>query len=99
MTVQKTNSISLEEITGIQLECRNCGVKTLIPIAAEGRFPVACGYCDDSWVVNSRTDLHQRFLNSISAFLSAMKQVADGSNNVNCLVSLEIKPEIETHGK
>jgi hypothetical protein len=94
MTVERTNTITFEEITGIQLECRKCGVRTIIPLGAQGRFPVSCGYCGDSWIINSRTDLYQTFLNSISSFLTAMKNVKEGGNNANFRVSIEIKPEI-----
>jgi hypothetical protein len=94
MTVERTNTITFEEIIGIQLECRKCGVRTVIPLGAEGRFPLSCGYCDDPWVINGRTDLHQRFLNSIGSFLTAMRQVKEGGNNANFRVSIEIKPEI-----
>jgi hypothetical protein len=94
MTVEKTNTITFEEVSGIQLECRNCGVRTMIPLGAQGRFPVSCGYCEDPWVINSRTDLYQAFLNSISSFLTAMRNVKEGGNNANFRVSIEIKPEL-----
>ncbi len=93
MTVEKTKAITLNEILGIRLECQRCKVRTTIPFLAAGRFPTGCGYCGDTWVVNGRNDLHQKFLNSIVEFMNSLRQIADGANNVNCEINLEIKPE------
>lgn len=98
MTVQRSNAITLEEIIGIQLECRNqkCKVRVTVPVSSQGRLPIACAYCGDPWWVNNRTDLHQIFFTAINEFITAMKQIADGSNNVNCILTIEVKPEIRS---
>jgi len=92
MTVQKSNSITLDEIVGFNVECRKCHVRTAIPFSAQGRFPSECSYCGDSWVVNGRKELHQKFLTSTLSLSNAIREMAAGTNNANCILSLEIKP-------
>jgi len=95
MTVHRTNAITLEEIIGIQFECRQCNVKINVPVSAEGQMPNRCPFCADSWIVQNRIDLHERFFSWLNQLITAVKQVADGTNNVNCMVSIEVKPEIK----
>lgn len=95
MTVLKTNAITLEEIIAIQFECRNCKVRVSVPISSQGHIPIKCPFCFDPWLVNNRTDLHQRFFMAVNQLAAAVKQVAEGSNNVNCVLSVEINPEIK----
>jgi hypothetical protein len=96
MTVKKTNTITLEEVIAIQLECRQCKVKVSVPLSAQGRIPRQCAFCGDQWIVNNKAELHQIFFGSVSQLLNGMKQVSDGSNNVGCVLSIEVKPEINT---
>jgi Zn finger protein HypA/HybF involved in hydrogenase expression len=95
MTIRKTNAISLDEIIGLQFECRKCAVKINFPISRQGRMPSACPFCGDSWVVQDRTDLHQKFFSWLEQLIASLKQVAEGTNNVNCALSIELKPEIK----
>jgi hypothetical protein len=94
MTIRKTNAISLDEIIGLQFECRQCNVKINVPISAQARMPSACPFCADPWLVQNRTELHKRFFEWLNQLITALKQVSDGTNNVNCVVSIEVRPEI-----
>ena len=96
MTVRKTNVITLEEIIAIQFECRQCNVRISVPIIAQGRLPVECPVCSDTWLVNNRSDLHQRFFTMVNQLIVEMRQLSEGSNNVNCILSIEVKPEIKS---
>jgi hypothetical protein len=95
MTIRKTNTISLDEIVGLQFECRKCNVKINIPISAQGRMLSTCTFCGDSWVVQNRTDLHERLFTWLNQLITSLKEAADGTSNVNCTVSIEVKPEIK----
>ncbi len=95
MTVQRSNAITLEEVIGIQFECKSCRAKTSIPISSKARGPIRCGICGDPWVVEGRTDLHQAFFTAVAELMAAVKQIADGSLSVNCVFSLELKSEIK----
>lgn len=96
MTVQRSNAITLEEISGIQLECRKCKVKVNAPLSGKWRLPIKCSYCGDEWIVDNRTDLHARFFTAVNELIAAMKQIADISPAVNCIFSVEVKPEIRS---
>jgi hypothetical protein len=95
MTVQRTNAITLEEIIGIQFECKKCKARIIIPVSAKGRVPIKCTCCGDSWVIDNSTEFHQRFFTAVGEFVEAMNQIADGRYNVNCIFSVEVKPEIK----
>jgi transcription initiation factor IIE alpha subunit len=96
MTVRKINAITLEEIIAIQFECRQCNARIDVPLAVQGRLPFECPVCGDTWVVNNRSDLHQRFFATVNQLNVVMRQLAEGTNNVNCILSIELKPEIKS---
>lgn len=95
MTSQKNYSITLEEIIAIRFKCQSCKVAMSIPISSQGRVPVACPFCSDSWIIKGRDDLFQEFLVGVNQLVSSIKKVGQGTNNANCVVSVEINPEIE----
>jgi uncharacterized paraquat-inducible protein A len=95
MTVQKANAITFDEILALQFECKECKVRVSIPISSPSRMLYECPFCHDSWVVNKRSDLHEAFFTAVNQTAMLMKQVADGTNNVKCVVSLVVKPEIQ----
>ena len=86
MTIRKTTAITLEEITAIQFECRRCNTRMSVLLSGGGRFLSKCHFCGDSWLVNNRTDLHERYFKWVEQLITAIKQVSDNSNNVNFLL-------------
>jgi len=94
MAVEWRILITLDEITGIQWECGACHAKFIVPISDKSFFPGKCPHCSDPWLVNGRTDYHQRFFNAISEFRNAMETISAGTDSVACVFSLEVKPAL-----
>jgi transcription elongation factor Elf1 len=95
MTVRRTNVITLDEVVGIQFECKKCNSRIIVSLSTPGTFPMACPYCGDGWVVNETSHLHDRFFNAVSQLVDAMRQIANGANNVNCVFGIEVRPDIK----
>jgi len=94
VSVEQRNLITLEEIAGIQLECGECHAKIIVPISDKRPLADKCRHCSEPWLVDGRSDLHQRFLDAISNLRHAMTELTDGSNKGNCTFSLEMKPAL-----
>jgi hypothetical protein len=98
VTTEKRTLITLEEIIGIQLQCRKCKAKIIVPLSDKRPVPHECPNCEDPWWVNNRTDLHQQFFLAVNQLRDAAQKITDGSNNAGCIFSLEIRqPEKDEH--
>jgi hypothetical protein len=97
VTIEHRNLITLEEIMGVQLECEKCHARISVPISDDRPLPVACPHCDDSWVINKKADLHDRFLTAVTEFRAAARKIIEGPNNVNCTFSLQINSQLREH--
>ena len=97
MTVRKTNVITLEEVLGIQLECKDCHVRVNVPLSSKkAAIPSKCAHCGNQWVIDGRTDLRQSFFTAVKDFVTGVTEIAKGSLNVNCAFSVEVKPEVRS---
>lgn len=102
MTSEMRTLIELSDVSGIEMECPKCHVKTTFPIAEPANFTVSCPYCNKPWFDGTPDKYTGKNVfpafESLQAVASHLRALTNTRTDVHALVRLHINtaPKAET---
>jgi hypothetical protein len=70
MAIELKGMIELEDITGVEFRCKQCGHASIRKLDHVLRIPVSCGNCDSQWKANEDHEGQEllRFLRDVTSY-------------------------------
>src|SRR5258708_15108779 len=97
MTSETRTLLETGDITGIEMECEKCLVKSIFPVSSGLKITVYCPHCDKKWLdqtEDSRGDTVCPAANSLGAIGSHLWPLSSTRTDIHAKIRLFVNGDV-----